>query len=111
MEPEPNLTAPQTPEISDDQPSSHSNQDFFDPLLEPSTPHFADTRNYDDLERKDDFYIADVQDSFQMFGNYIASELRQIRNVREAKRVQRKLTYKLLECLDEIDNDTGSNFE
>lgn len=46
-------------------------------------------------------------DSFQVFGNYVASELRKIHNPDLANKVQRKIASFMLKCLDEIDEEAG----
>ncbi|XP_055622922.1 uncharacterized protein LOC129766418 [Toxorhynchites rutilus septentrionalis] len=45
-------------------------------------------------------------DSFQVFGNYIAEELRKISDVNAANRIQRKLARQLIDCLDELEYTT-----
>lgn len=47
-------------------------------------------------------FVVETDDSFAIFGKYIASELRSIENVRIAKRIQRQLNRTLLNCLDGI---------
>lgn len=46
--------------------------------------------------------VMDNTDSYQIFGNYVASELRRLPND-HANRVQRKIARFLLDCLEEID--------
>lgn len=48
-------------------------------------------------------------DSFQVFGDFIASELRKIPNKVDADRVQRKLQRTLLDFMDELDNNVHNN--
>lgn len=45
----------------------------------------------------------DESDSFQTFGNYVASELRKISDIETANRIQRKLNRTLLDCFEDID--------
>ena len=52
----------------------------------------------------------DDEDSFQTFGNFVASELRKISNFETANRIQRKLNRALLDCIDEIDCSKGGSF-
>lgn len=48
----------------------------------------------------------DEVDSYQVFGNFVAEELRKINNLATANKVQRKLTRVLMDCLDEVDGNT-----
>lgn len=45
----------------------------------------------------------DENDSFQVFGDFIASELRKIPDKTNADRIQRKMQRVLLDCMDELD--------
>lgn len=48
----------------------------------------------------------DEVDSYQVFGNFVAEELRKIKDPAMANKVQRKLTRVLMDCLDEVDSNT-----
>ncbi|XP_063706976.1 uncharacterized protein LOC134835902 isoform X2 [Culicoides brevitarsis] len=86
-------------EIFDDEPISEQERSLAEEDYDPES-----TSNLDFLPARENFHIRNVEDSFQTFGNYIASELRTIENVQEANRIKRKLNYLLLECLDKMDN-------
>lgn len=95
-----------TQETFDLQPSPQPNQeDYFDPLTFRQSPVQTRKRRYDDMEREDELRVANIDDSFEAFGKFVASELRQIGDLRVAKRIQRQLNYRLLEFLDELDNE------
>lgn len=51
----------------------------------------------------------DEMDSYQVFGNYVAEELRKINNPNVANKVQRKLTRVLMDCLDEVEANAMSS--
>lgn len=44
-----------------------------------------------------------ASDEFQVFGNFIASELRKIPDINNARRIQRKMQRVLLDYMDEMD--------
>lgn len=44
-----------------------------------------------------------ASDEFQIFGNFIASELRKIPDINNARRIQRKMLRVLLDYMDEMD--------
>lgn len=46
-------------------------------------------------------------DSFQVFGNFVAAELRKISNESLANQVQRKITRFVMDCMDEVDASTS----
>lgn len=46
----------------------------------------------------------DESDSFQVFGDFIASELRKIPDKANAVRIQRKMQRVLLDAMDELDD-------
>lgn len=48
-------------------------------------------------------------DSFQIFGNFIAEELRKIPNQQTANKIQRKLTRTLMDCLDEMEDQQNTS--
>lgn len=43
-------------------------------------------------------------DEFQIFGNFVASELRNISNINDARRTQRKLNKLLIDSVDALDS-------
>ncbi|XP_053684032.1 uncharacterized protein LOC128734063 [Sabethes cyaneus] len=47
-------------------------------------------------------------DSFQVFGNFLAEELRKIPDRTLANQMQRKLTRFLMDCMDEVDTAYGN---
>lgn len=47
----------------------------------------------------------DANDEFQIFGDFVASELRKIPDKATARRVQRKLQRNLLDYMDDMDDD------
>lgn len=49
-------------------------------------------------------------DSFQVFGSYVAEELRKIPDVNEANRLQRKLARVLIDSLDDMEAGTSSQY-
>lgn len=48
----------------------------------------------------------DEVDGYQVFGIFVAEELRKINNPAVANKVQRKLTRVLMDCLDEVDGNS-----
>lgn len=49
--------------------------------------------------------LEEREDAFQIFGNFVASELRKIEDPMMANRIQRVLTRNLMDLLDEAEED------
>lgn len=45
-------------------------------------------------------------DSFEVFGNFVAAELRKIPNSTLANKTQRKIARFVLDCMDEVDDES-----
>lgn len=51
----------------------------------------------------------DSKDEFQIFGDFVVSELRNIVDVNVARRTQRKINKLLMECMEALDTGENSN--
>lgn len=65
--------------------------------------HSLDSSSCIDQWNNDMEPMKQSEDEFQIFGNYIASLMRNVPNIADARRMQRRITSFALQCVEECD--------